>query len=193
MTNAISSSTLPSAANDLATRSDTELGGDCNSAAGHQLQHSVKHTRLRAARCLFLPRIPYDPSYSSTVFCVPDCIKSIQRKSSSRRAACDVRPQKTSHETRFVLARHLVKIWGNKNFFLVGAPGLEPGTRRLRDSEGSRTIKDLLVAPLGLSGRNGHSSHRSMSFLAYQFSEWFEHCCCETRRHLRVSDPLQLE
>jgi hypothetical protein len=81
---------LPSAANDLATRSDPELGGECNSAAGHQLQHSVKHTRLRAARCLFLPVIAYDPSYSSTVLCVPDCIKSIQRKSSSRRAACDV-------------------------------------------------------------------------------------------------------
>jgi hypothetical protein len=129
MTNAIPSITLPSAANDLATRSDPELGAECNSAADHQLQHSVKHTRLRAARRLFLPMIPYDPSYSSTVFCVPERIKSIPRKSSSRRTACDVRPQKTSHETRFVLGGHFPNLLRMKIFCLVGAPGLEPGTR----------------------------------------------------------------
>ena len=84
--------------------------GRLDSAAGHKVQRPVTHTRLRAALRLFLPMIPYDPSYSSTVFCIPDCIKSIQRTSSSRRTACDVRPQKTSHETRFVLARHLAKI-----------------------------------------------------------------------------------
>jgi hypothetical protein len=130
MTNAIPPIILPSAANDLATRSGPELVGECNSAAGHQLKHSIIHTLDCARRAAsFLPMVPYDPSYSSTVFCVPDCIKSIPRKSSSRRTACDVRPQKTSHETRFVLARHPVKILGNKDFCLVGAPGFEPGTR----------------------------------------------------------------
>jgi hypothetical protein len=36
---------------------------------------------------------------------------------------------KTSHETRFVLDRYPAKILENKAFSLVGAPGLEPGTR----------------------------------------------------------------
>jgi hypothetical protein len=39
------------------------------------------------------------------------------------------RPQKTSHETRFALRHQLAKILENKDFSLVGAPGLEPGTR----------------------------------------------------------------
>jgi len=57
MTNAIPPITLPTR---NAVRS--QLGGERNSAASHQLQHSIMHTRLRAARRLFLPMIPYDPS-----------------------------------------------------------------------------------------------------------------------------------
>jgi hypothetical protein len=33
------------------------------------------------------------------------------------------------HKTRFVLNRHLAKLLETKDFPLVGAPGLEPGTR----------------------------------------------------------------
>jgi hypothetical protein len=40
-----------------------------------------------------------------------------------------VRPRKASHETRFVLDRYLAKVLEKKPFSLVGAPGLEPGTR----------------------------------------------------------------
>jgi hypothetical protein len=36
---------------------------------------------------------------------------------------------KTSHETRFVLVRYPAKVLEKKTFSLVGAPGLEPGTR----------------------------------------------------------------
>ena len=55
--------------------------------------------------------------------------QDIQRTLSTRRTACDVRPQKTSHETRFVLGDPSRKPFKKKVFCLVGAPGLEPGTR----------------------------------------------------------------
>jgi hypothetical protein len=57
MTDGIPSIALPSAADDLATRSDL---------------------KSRAALRLLLPLIPDDRSFSSTVFCVPDCFKSFQ-------------------------------------------------------------------------------------------------------------------
>jgi hypothetical protein len=37
--------------------------------------------------------------------------------------------RRTSHATRFGRVRHLVKLLEKKAFCLVGAPGLEPGTR----------------------------------------------------------------
>ncbi len=46
------------------------------------------------------------------VSCCPDYIENIQRILPTRRTACDERPQKTSHETRFVLgdlSRNLLK------------------------------------------------------------------------------------
>jgi hypothetical protein len=54
----------------------------------------------------------------------------IQKQRKSRTA---IRPRnidhKTSHETQSALNRHLAKPLETKDFSLVGAPGLEPGTR----------------------------------------------------------------
>ncbi len=43
--------------------------------------------------------------------------------------SCHVRLQKASHDTHLILNRHLAKLLETKDFPLVGAPGLEPGTR----------------------------------------------------------------
>jgi hypothetical protein len=48
---------------------------------------------------------------------------------STRRTACDVRSQKASHETRFVLGKLFCNLLKKNAFAMVGAPGLEPGTR----------------------------------------------------------------
>jgi len=58
-----------------------------------------------------------------------DFHRNIQRKSATRRTACDERPQKASHETRFVLDGRRPNLLNAKDFSVVGAPGLEPGTR----------------------------------------------------------------
>ena len=68
-----------------------------------------------------------DPCCRSTVSRVLGSIKNVQTTSSTRRMACDVRPEKASHKTRFVLGSHLSKLLDASS--VVGAPGLEPGTR----------------------------------------------------------------
>jgi hypothetical protein len=50
-------------------------------------------------------------------------------ESSDALASAEKARKKTAHENRFVLGHHLAKVLEKWVFSLVGAPGLEPGTR----------------------------------------------------------------